>query len=134
MKGGIRRCQWCFREFVRGQRVGAFSGKCCSTKCAAAIAGFRLQRMLRRHTRTKPERTLFALVRGAYADAEQERRFGRHVVDVYVPQLHMAFEADGTYWHRDSKAKDAARDATLRERYDLTVVRLSERELSKMRF
>lgn len=87
-----------------------------------------------RKTRTRPERVLFRLVSNAYPDAEQERRFGRYVVDVYVPSLHLAFEADGDYWHRGRSAKDAARDLALRERFNLPVARLSERELVALRW
>ncbi len=60
-------------------------------------------------------------------------RFGRFRVDAYLPPpYHLAFEADGTYWHRpesEQARRDVERDAWLLEHYDLRVVRLTEEML-----
>ena len=59
-----------------------------------------------------------------------QKAFGRYNVDAYLPPpYHLAFEADGEYWH-DPK-KDAIRDTQLLSKFQLPVVRLSERELQK---
>lgn len=129
-----RPCLFCKRVFERATRPRGvpFSHTCCSDECAANRAGAILRRQRDRSIRTMPEKALYALVAGAYPDAVQEQRFGRWVVDVYVPSVHMAFEADGDYWHRNSGAKDSARDAALRERFALPVVRFTEHELMSM--
>lgn len=126
-----RSCKNCGEMFPprKGQYFGS---KACSRECADVLHGTRLRRILLRRKRTGIEQVLFKLVRRAYPDAEQERRFGRCVVDVYVPSLHLAFEADGAYWHRD-EARDVKRDASLMERFGLPVARLTERELKAMK-
>lgn len=64
---------------------------------------------------------------------EIERRFGRALVDCYLPDYHLAFEADGTYWHRaELQARDRARDERLWERFRLPVVRLTQAELEEV--
>ena len=61
-----------------------------------------------------------------------EKRFGLYSVDAYLPPpYHLAFEADGEYWHRDSKDYDEARDDYLLIEHDLPVVRMAEVELLK---
>lgn len=68
----------------------------------------------------------------------RNKQFGRACVDAYIPELHIAFEADGWYWHdrngRFSNApeKDARRDANLLEKFNLPVARLTEIELHKI--
>ncbi len=59
---------------------------------------------------------------------EPQVRFGRYVVDFYSPSRRTAYEADGTYWHRNPE-KDQARDAYILERFGVTVVRFAEAEL-----
>ncbi len=60
-----------------------------------------------------------------------EKRFGRYTVDAYLPPpYHLAFEADGTYWHSLRPEYDEKRDAWLLEHAQLPVVRLSEEEIN----
>lgn len=59
------------------------------------------------------------------------KKFGKYQVDVYVPELHVAFEADGEHWHED-KERDARRDAYLLEEFDLPVIRLTGKELHEI--
>ena len=61
-----------------------------------------------------------------------QQRFGRHTVDAYIPYpYHIAFEADGNYWHNRSGAKrrDQRRDRELFKKFKLPVIRLTEAEL-----
>jgi len=61
-------------------------------------------------------------------------RFGRYEVDAYLPPpYHLAFEADGTYWHNRPGDREAneRRDAELLLEFNLPVVRLTEEELKK---
>lgn len=80
---------------------------------------------------SKPERIMVNLLRAAGFTVETQRHFGRACVDAYLPDYHVAFEADGAYWHNRPGApeKDAARDAELMRRFALPVVRLGEFEL-----
>lgn len=63
----------------------------------------------------------------------REKHFGRFRVDVYIPECHIAFEADGEYWHRLNEAENpgkyVSRDRFLLEKFGLPVVRLTEREV-----
>lgn len=63
----------------------------------------------------------------AYPDAQYEVNFGRYRVDAYIPSLHIAFEADGEYWHDANR--DGKRDAYLMEQFGLPVVRFTGSEL-----
>lgn len=75
---------------------------------------------------TDIERILRSLF-SAYPDAQYEVCFGRYRVDAYIPSLHIAFEADGEYWHDANR--DGERDAYLMEQFGLSVVRLTGTEL-----
>jgi len=67
---------------------------------------------------------------------EPEVRFGRFTVDLYDRQNHVAYEADGRYWHERNEAArpgyHASRDACLRERFGLTVVRFDDQEIAAL--
>lgn len=79
------------------------------------------------------ERVLLGTLLAEFPDVVPQQRFGRWTVDAYIPSLHIAFEADGEYWHSgEFAANDARRDALLYERYGLPIVRLSESELKAM--
>ena len=60
---------------------------------------------------------------------EPEIRFGRFTVDLYDREHHVAYEADGSYWHdRNEAARPGARerrDAYLAEKFGLPVVHFS---------
>jgi len=59
-----------------------------------------------------------------------QKTFAPYRVDAYLPPpYHLAFEADGDYWHRDSEEEDAERDAFLLREFNLPVVRIPEFEI-----
>ncbi len=62
-----------------------------------------------------------------------EVRFGRFTVDLYDRVHHIAYEADGKYWHDKNEAArpgyHANRDAYLLERFGLSVVHFTESEI-----
>jgi len=69
-----------------------------------------------------------------FPDVQTEVPFGQYRVDAYLPPpYHLAFEADGAYWHarteRERPGYYARRDMTLRERYGLAVIRITEQEI-----
>lgn len=83
---------------------------------------------------TEPERVLCEVLLAEFPHVIPQRRFGRYRVDAYLPfPYHLAFEADGEYWHaRVEKARPdyyKNRDAYLLVRFGLPVVRIGEAEL-----
>lgn len=78
--------------------------------------------------------TMISLFLSEFPVVEEEKRFGRFFVDAYLPPpYHLAFEADGTYWHSKRKDFDKKRDAHLLEQFSLPVIRLSEEEIKLAR-
>src|SRR3972149_2027807 len=77
---------------------------------------------------TKLETRLYALLnRSGYA-YQKQKQFGSRIVDAYVPELNLAFEADGAYWHKDKKAQ-LIRDEYLISKGIEAVVHLTEIDL-----
>lgn len=66
---------------------------------------------------------------------EIDKKFGNYCVDVYIPYpYHLAFEADGEYWHNKIGAKefDKNRDKYLMDNFNLPVIRMEEKELTEL--
>ena len=61
---------------------------------------------------TNLEINLYWLLDVAGVSCEPQKRFGRYVVDAYVPSHQLVFEADGKYWHQDIE-RQKRRDAYL---------------------
>lgn len=76
---------------------------------------------------TRIEQILVGFLRAAGYAVEEQRRFGRCVVDAYLPERHVAFEADGEYWHGrpERVAADERRDGYLLREHGLPVVRMT---------
>ena len=67
-----------------------------------------------------------------FPEVREEVQFGKYRVDAYIPPpYHLAFEADGDYWHNRPGAKehDKFRDKQLLERFNLYVIRITQREI-----
>lgn len=83
---------------------------------------------------TLPHRQLVAFLEGAGFELRTEEQFGRFSVDVYLPEEHLAFEADGIYWHdlndRERPGYYNRRDIYLMEKFGLPVVRITDVELA----
>jgi len=60
-----------------------------------------------------PQKELFTLVKEVYPTAVMEYPVLGFCIDVAVPELKLAFEYDGSYWHDEEK--DKKRDALLEE-------------------
>ena len=81
---------------------------------------------------TRIERLLAGVVLAEFPEVRTQEPFGCYHVDAYLPPpYHLAFEADGEYWHRHPK-RDAARDAYLLRKFGLPVVRLTGSEIIKV--
>ena len=77
-------------------------------------------------TLTVPHRRLIDLLEGLGFEVEVEVIFSPKSVDCYLPDYHVAFEADGP---SHSLAKDRDRDAYLMVTYALPIYRLTDKEL-----
>ncbi len=73
------------------------------------------------------------LVEAGYT-IEIEKPFGRYRVDVYLPDYHLAFEADGWHHAQYQVEHDLKRDAWLWETQQLPVVRLNYLEIEGWEF
>ena len=69
---------------------------------------------------------LLKAVRACGFDTEEEVRFAPYQVDIYVPELHTAFEADGP---THVKHRDVERDKYLFDTYQLHVLRFPQKEI-----
>ena len=101
------------------QHITACDGSCGGAVCAPV------------RSPTSIENILVSLL-AKFPTVKRECRFGSYAVDAYLPPpYHLAFEADGAYWHSSQKQRlhDAKRDAYLLVEHNLPVVRLSEAEL-----
>lgn len=100
--------------------------KCCICRYCTPRRNFK---------RTDLEDILLHIVLANFDKVISEKRFGKYRVDAYLPQpYHIAFEADGEYWHTrpGAIAKDKSRDFYLLKRFKLPVVRFSQKELENI--
>jgi len=89
--------------------------------------------VLARNRRKRPtgiEKILFNLVALLFPgyDIRTQYRIGKRFVDISVPALYLAFEADGEYWHRNTTKADSQRDAEL-GKMGWATIRFSQQEL-----
>ena len=77
-------------------------------------------------TMTEPHRQLIQLLEGLDLTVEVEVSFPPKSVDCYLPDLHVAFEADGP---QHSGPKDRKRDDYLMATYALPTYRLTSADL-----
>ena len=87
---------------------------------------------------TQIERILCEMLLSEFPEVRSEEKFGAYRVDAYLPPpYHLAFEADGKYWHDKHEQEDpgcySRRDEYLMENFDLPVIRLGEEELIGMK-
>lgn len=65
-----------------------------------------------------------------------EVRFGRFTVDLYDPLRHVAYEADGRYWHeraeRENPGCGLRRDQYLSDHYGVRVIHFDELEIKRL--
>ena len=81
---------------------------------------------------TSLEYGLQLLLESAELEYEAQVRFGRYVVDFWVPSHGLVFEADGIFWHQD-KEREVLRDSYLQKRGIIEVVHLDDEDLELWR-
>lgn len=82
-------------------------------------------------SQTKIEILLVEKVLAGFSEVIVQEKFGPYTVDAYLPKYHLAFEADGEYWHSmlGRKEHDEERDRFLMENFSLPVIHLSGKEI-----
>ena len=78
-------------------------------------------------TMTQPHRQLIKLLEECGFEVEVEVSFPPKSVDCYLPEYHIAIEADGP---QHTRMKDLDRDAYLMAQYALPVYRVTSEELA----
>jgi len=78
--------------------------------------------------KTSLEKALHRLLRRAGFDFLCQQQFGRCLVDFYVPNYGLVFEADGKRWHQDKGAEEK-RNEYLIEQGAEAVIHLTEDDL-----
>lgn len=123
-------------EFRRKVDAGRFKRRFPSetrAKIAASVAEA-YRRGDYRNQRTWPELALRNLLQTADFEFKEQVRFGRYVVDAWVPSRGLVFEADCSFWyHHQDKEREAKRDAYLVARGVIAVVHLTESDLRDLR-
>ena len=79
--------------------------------------------------KTSLEYALARLLTKAGFEFEEQKKFGRCVVDAYDPENGLVWEADGTYWHQD-KNHEIKRDNYLLSQGVAAVIHLTEEDLT----
>ncbi len=95
----------------------------------AEAAGKRMSKDYSRKL-TSLEYALQMLLEDAGLNFEAQVRFGRYVVDAYVADRNLVFEADGQfwYWHKD-KEREAKRDEYLQSAGIDAIIHLTDEDL-----
>jgi very-short-patch-repair endonuclease len=112
----------------------AHTGRKLSTETRARMSVSARRRLentsmpLVRQCNTWPELALAWMFDQGGTFYEKQKRFGRCVVDFWLPDEQLVFEADGDFWHQD-KEKEARRDEYLMERGVLAVIHLGTQDL-----
>lgn len=81
---------------------------------------------------TRPHRILIRICESLGLEWEDEAKFGRYSLDVYIPSLKLCLECDGVYWHSlDGVAeKDKRRDKYLKDNFGIETLRITDEELN----
>ena len=80
--------------------------------------------------RTKLEKALALLLDEAGLEYEEQIRFGKYVVDFWIPEIEVVFEADGMFWsHHQDKEREMNRDNYLLNKGVSSVVHLTDTDL-----
>lgn len=76
---------------------------------------------------SKNQKLLSEMIQKMGFEIKTEEPFGRKKVDIYIPELHLAVEYDGAYWHQN-KEEDDVRDLFLKEKFGLEVIHINSEE------
>lgn len=124
-----------FGKGNKGKKRTAEMKKAQSIRVATMLQDFRMPKSL-----TGPHLALAEfLINAGYElvlEMVWEYDKGAYSVDLYEPNYHLAFEADGDYWHNYKETKEPGyfdrRDAYLLKRYNLPTIRFTDMEIRSM--
>lgn len=88
-------------------------------------------RKRRKTTLTRPHRIGIRVVESLGLKWEDEKKFGKYNVDIYLPDYNIACEIDGNYFHTlpGVPEKDKRRDKELFEKYGVITLRFWESDI-----
>ena len=78
---------------------------------------------------TNIEYALQMLLESARFGYEAQKQIGRYIVDFFVPEDNIVFEADSEFWHNDTE-REQIRDEYLTDKGVVAVVHLNENDLA----
>ena len=90
------------------------------------------KRKLMKTSLTRPHRILIRICESLGLEWQDEVKFGKYSLDVYIPSLKLCIECDGLYWHtlEGVPQKDKRRDKYLLENYGIKTLRITDEELN----
>ena len=66
---------------------------------------------------SKPQQKMYKLIKNVYSTAEIEypvkTKIGTKYIDVAIPELKIAIEYDGEYWHKGNEKQDKIRQKAI---------------------
>lgn len=77
------------------------------------------------------ELRIFSELRSIFPKTINRHKVKRVEVDVYIPELRIGIEYDGSYWHKDKIAKDQRKRAILKI-YGITLIRVRQSPLKAL--
>ena len=81
---------------------------------------------------SQPELRIYTELKYIFPDTKHKHRFNKVEFDVYIPSRRLAIEFDGSYWHRNTDAKDRRKNTFCRVK-GIQLVRVRQEPLKKIR-
>ncbi len=126
--GQVLSCAECGLTFYRKPSAIQATNNYCSRSCNG-LANVEKFEHRQRSNPTSLERLLYGALAELGQRFQPQRRFGRMIVDAYLPDCRTAVEVDGEYWH--SRPENIERDRR-KEQFlkgeGIRLVRISERQ------
>ena len=79
---------------------------------------------------SEPELRILAELKVIFDEVKNREKIDGVEVDIYIPEVNLAIEYDGKYWHKDKEKKDTEKNEFLSSR--VTLIRVRERPLKKI--
>lgn len=119
-------CEWCGSGFkAKPSVVEKGDGRFCSRECVGAYTS-----SLQGGRRSSIEVAVEAELEKMGVDFVPQEKFGRFLVDFYLPSMNLVIECDGDYWH--SRPEVVARDKRKNkwmERNGVNLARITESDI-----
>ncbi len=83
------------------------------------------------HQTSAPEVRILAECEYIFSEVLSRFRIENHEIDIYIPELKIGIEFDGSYWHKSKKKKDIIKNQFLKEK-NIYLIRVREFPLKKI--